>query len=50
MVAAGGQLRYAMTARYVKPELIKRAERYRGDFTLAPGTAYTGDLDLPIPA
>lgn len=39
-----------MTARYVKPELIERREHWRGAYTLEPGSAYTGDLDLPIPA
>lgn len=49
-VVPSGKLRYAMTARYVKPELVDPAEHWRGDFTLPEGgTAYNGDLDLPIP-
>ena len=47
-VVPSGKLRYAMTARYVRPELVNSAEHWRGNFTVAHGNAYDGDIDLPL--
>ena len=44
-----GKLRYGMTARHVKPELIDPKEHHRGQYS-KPESPYQGDLDLPIPA
>ena len=49
MVVPHGKLRFAMTARYVKPELIDEAEHYRGEFKIEDNDIYRGDLDLPFP-
>lgn len=38
-----GDVRFAITARYIKPELVPESEHWKGDFTEDPAHAYDGD-------
>lgn len=39
-------MRYALTARYVKPENIDKSEHWKADDHIAPEDAYDGDLNI----
>ena len=38
-----GALRFALTARYVKPEFVPETEHWKGDFIPKPEFEYDGD-------
>lgn len=46
MVTPTDKLRFGLTCRYVKPEMVPEAMRSMGDLTLDPAKAYDGDLEL----
>lgn len=46
MVTPTDKLRFGLTCRYVKPEMVPEDLRSLGDFTLDPANAYDGDLEL----
>ena len=46
MVVPTDKLRFGLTCRYVKPEMVPEHMRSMGDFTLDPSNAYDGDLTL----
>ncbi|KAJ5765376.1 hypothetical protein N7520_004935 [Penicillium odoratum] len=42
-VISNDLLRFALTARYIKPDSVNRSEIAKGDFTLTPDQAYNGN-------
>ncbi|KAL8687539.1 MAG: hypothetical protein Q9218_006321 [Villophora microphyllina] len=44
-ISNDGSLRYALTARHVRPKTINTAERHKGDYTTKPEDVYHGDMD-----
>lgn len=46
MVVPTDKLRFGLTCRYVKPEMVPEDMRSLGDFTLDPTNVYDGDLEL----
>ncbi|CAF9907780.1 MAG: hypothetical protein ALECFALPRED_003886 [Alectoria fallacina] len=46
MVTPTDKLRFGLTCRYVKPEMVPENMRSMGDLTLDPANAYDGDLEL----
>lgn len=46
MVTPTDKMRFGLTCRYVKPEMVPEDMRSLGDFTLDPADAYDGDLEL----
>lgn len=42
-VIPSGKLRFALTCRYVRPELVDPAQHWKGDYTAPPGSVYDGD-------
>lgn len=46
MVTPTDKLRFGLTCRYVKPEMVPEGMRNMGDFELNPSKAYDGDLKL----
>ena len=46
MVAPTDKLRFGLTCRFVKPEMVPENMRTLGDITLDPAKAYNGDIPL----
>ena len=46
MVSPTDKLRFGLTCRYVKPEMVPQDMRSLGDLTLDPANAYDGDLKI----
>ena len=46
MVTPTDKLRFGLTCRYVKPEMVPEGMRTMGDLVLDPTNAYDGDLQL----
>lgn len=46
MVSPTDKLRFGLTCRYVKPEMVPEDMRTLGDFNLDSANAYDGDLKL----
>lgn len=46
MVFPTDKLRFGLTCRYVKPEMVPEAMQSLGDFTLDPANPYDGDLKI----
>ena len=46
MVTPTDKLRFGLTCRYVKPEMVPEDMRSLGDFTLDPADPYDGDVKL----
>ncbi|KAK4695373.1 hypothetical protein P7C71_g2375, partial [Lecanoromycetidae sp. Uapishka_2] len=46
-VIPNGDMRFALTARYIKPEKVPQALHWKGQFTIPDNFVYTGDINLP---
>ena len=46
MVTPTDKLRFVLTCRFVKPEMVPEDMRSLGDFSLDPANAYDGDVKL----
>ncbi|KAL9586889.1 MAG: hypothetical protein Q9212_000633 [Teloschistes hypoglaucus] len=44
-ISNDGRLRYALTARHVKPKEVDAAQLYKGDYVTTPQDVYYGDMD-----
>ncbi|KAI4243266.1 MAG: hypothetical protein LQ352_007068 [Teloschistes flavicans] len=44
-ISNDGRLRYALTARHVRPETVNAAELYKGDYVTTDKDIYSGDMD-----
>jgi hypothetical protein len=42
-VAPDGEVRFALTSRYVKPSEVPESDHHKGDFTQKPEFEYDGD-------
>lgn len=42
-VIPSDKLRFALTCRFVRPELVDASQHWKGDHVVEPGMAYDGD-------
>lgn len=49
-VVPKGKLRFALTSRYIIPDMVDKSEHWKGEFELDPSEVYDGDVSLTLDA